>query len=29
LPTDLEGRSLLVAGPLSRVDHLALSHQLE
>ena len=29
LPTDLEGRSLLVAGLLSRVDHLALSHLIE
>ena len=29
LPTDLEGRSLLVAGPYSWVDHLAPSHQLE
>ena len=29
LPSDLEGRSLLVAGLLSRVDHLALSHLLE
>ena len=29
LPTDLEGRSLLVAGPYSWVDYLAPSHQLE